>query len=138
MSNPHSEHLNRLMSELRETQRAMGEAQRRLRELRVTETAPRKVVSVTVRHGGAVEDVKFPTAAYKRMPPAELAGVLVDAIAAAQRRVAEEAAEVMSPHMPAGFDAKALFTGDVDAASFEVPDSGLSDVLRDLLPDSRN
>ncbi|QFZ18585.1 YbaB/EbfC family nucleoid-associated protein [Saccharothrix syringae] len=135
MSNPYSEQLSRLMAEYRETQRAMVEAQQRLRSLSVTETAPRRVVSVTVGHGGRVEDIKFPTAAYKRMPPTELASALLDAIAAAQRRAVDEAAEVMAPHMPAGVDARALLSGDVEASSFEVPQSGVSDILRDLMSD---
>ncbi|WP_367129241.1 YbaB/EbfC family nucleoid-associated protein [Saccharothrix sp. HUAS TT1] len=133
MSDQHTEHLEQLFAQLREQQRLMAETQQRLQEIQATVTAPRRVVSVTVGHGGRVTDVKFPTAAYKKMPPAELAGVLVDTIAEAQRKVGDEAAELLAPQMPAGLDAKAIFSGEFDAKSFVPPESGLPESLRAAL-----
>ncbi|WP_306750423.1 YbaB/EbfC family nucleoid-associated protein [Saccharothrix yanglingensis] len=133
MPSSHTEQLDQLLTQFQEQQRAMVEIQRRLREIRVTATAPRKVVSVTVGHGGHVTDVKFPTAAYKKMPPAELAGVLVDTIADAQRKAADEAAALMAPQMPPGLDAKAMFSGELDVEAFTPPESGLPEPLRAVL-----
>ncbi|MGM1060381.1 YbaB/EbfC family nucleoid-associated protein [Saccharothrix sp. Mg75] len=133
MSDAHTEQLGRLLAEYREQQQALLDVQSRLKDIRATATAPRRSVSVTAGHGGGVEEIKFPTAAYKRMAPAELAAALVDTIAAAQRKAADEAADLMAPHMPPGFDAKAVVAGELDPAMFEIPELGPNRSLNDLL-----
>ncbi|XVS67709.1 YbaB/EbfC family nucleoid-associated protein [Actinosynnema sp. CA-299493] len=130
MSTPHTEQLDQLLAQFQEQQRALVETQRKLREIRATATAPRNVVAVTVGHGGLVIDVKFPTAAYKRMPPAELSAALVSTITEAQRKAATEAAELIAPQLPPGMDAKAMFSGEMDLESFVMPESGLPESLR--------
>lgn len=132
MSTPHAEQLEQLLSQFEEQQRALVEVQRKLRAISATAVSPRKVVSVTAGHGGVIEEVKFPTAAYKRMAPVELAAVLTDTIAKAQRAATDEAAELMAPHMPPGIDAKAAFSGRIEDLGAMLPKSGIPEALRDL------
>ena len=133
MPSSHTEQLDQLLTQFQQQQRAMVEIQQRLREIRVTVTAPRRVVSVTVGHGGHVTDVKLPTAAYKKMPPVELAGVLTETIANAQRKAADEAAALMAPHMPPGLDAKAMFAGELDIEALTLAESGLPIISADTM-----
>lgn len=97
-------------------------------------TAPRQVVAVTAGHGGVVKDIKFPTGAFKRMTPGELAAVLVKAIGDAQQQATREAAAVVAPTLPAGVDAEKLFSGGLDLQSALSPEPPpLQDITRDLL-----
>jgi DNA-binding protein YbaB len=92
------------------------EARHRMAAISSTVTAPRQVVSVTVGRHARVTAVKFPTDAYRRMAPAELAKVLMETIEAAQEKAMTEIAEIMAPMLPIGFDTQAMLRGD---SSFE-------------------
>lgn len=133
MSDPYTDEYDRLVGEYQQQYRRLADTQRRLREIACTVTAPRRVVSVTVGHGGVVTEVAFPTSAYKRMTPTELAAVVLETITAAREQATAEAATVLAPSMPAGVDAQALLSGSVDLQSMlpETPD--VSDATRDLL-----
>lgn len=121
MSSPHSDQIEELRTEFRRQFAELQDTQRRLGELSCTVTAPRQVVSVTVGHGGVVKDVKFPTGAYKRMAPTELAAALLKTITDAQQQIAGQAAEVIAPTLPPGLDARKLFSGDIDLQSVLAP-----------------
>lgn len=92
----------------------MQEVHAAMRALTATAVSPRREVSVTAVWGGAVSEVKFPTAAYKRLPMAELSAILQTTIAEAQRKVNDAAADLMAPALPSGLDARALMNGDLD------------------------
>ncbi|MFI9005942.1 YbaB/EbfC family nucleoid-associated protein [Actinosynnema sp. NPDC053489] len=134
MTNPHSEQIEHLMAQYRRQFAELQETQRRLREISCTVTAPRQVVAVTAGHGGVVKDIKFPTGAFKRMTPGELASVLVKAIGDAQQQATREAAAVVAPTLPPGVDAEKLFSGGVDLQSALTPEPPpLQDITRDLM-----
>ncbi|MCE7006378.1 YbaB/EbfC family nucleoid-associated protein [Kibdelosporangium philippinense] len=84
---------------------------RQLAEIEVTVTAPRNVVSVTVGQHGQVRSVQFPTTAYRRLTPSELAATVMDTIAKAQAESRDKMAELMAPMTPPGFDLKAMMDG---------------------------
>jgi len=128
-----SEQLEQLMAQYRKQFEELSEIQHKLREISCTVTAPRQAVTVTVGHGGAVTDIKFPTGAYKRMPPAELAKAVLKAITDAQQQVSREAAEVVAPSLPAGIDAQELFSGKADLQSLLSPEPELQDSVRDIM-----
>jgi DNA-binding protein YbaB len=117
MSSPHADRVEQLQEQLRQQLTELRETQQKLGELSCTVTAPRQTVSVTVGYGGFVKDVKFPTGAYKRMAPAELASALLKVIADAQSQVAAKSAEVLAPSMPAGVDVHKVFRGEADLPS---------------------
>ena len=133
MDYPHSEQLHQLMSQYRRQLAEVGETQRKLREISCTASAPRQAITVTVTHGGVVSDIKFPSGAYRRMAPAELASVLLKTLAEAQQLARRAAAEVVAPTLPPGMDAQKLFSGEVDLRSLLKPEPELQDVTRDLM-----
>ncbi|MFB9909028.1 YbaB/EbfC family nucleoid-associated protein [Allokutzneria oryzae] len=133
MSTSYTEQVEHLMAQYREQYEALQRTQRRLREISCTVTAPRQTVSVTAGHGGVITDVKFPTGAYKRMAPAELAAAVLSTITEAQDKAAAEAAEAVAPSLPPGVDARKLFTGDVDLQSLLSPEPQLNDAVRDVM-----
>lgn len=133
MSSPQSEQIEQLREQYRRQFAELRDTQQRLAELSCTVTAPRQVVVVTVGHGGAVKDVRFPGAAHKRMAPAELASVVLKTIVDAQRQVAGQAAEVIAPTLPPGVDARKLMSGDVDLQSLLSPEPGVHDATRDAM-----
>jgi DNA-binding protein YbaB len=106
--------IENLRAEQRRRFEELGKTQDQLRALSHTVVAPRRVVSVTVGHGGAVKDIKFPNGAYKNLAPAELASVVLKTIKDAQDQVALEAADIIAPTLPPGMDARKLFTGEAD------------------------
>lgn len=116
-SSPHAERVEQLKEQLQQQLAELHETQQKLSEVSCTVTAPRQTVSVTVGYGGFVKDVKFPTGAYKRMAPSELASAVLKAIADAQSQVAAKSADVLAPSMPAGVDVHRLFRGEADLTS---------------------
>jgi DNA-binding protein YbaB len=92
----------------------LREMQGRLGEISCSVTSARQVVSVTVGFQGRVSDVKFPTGAYKRMAPAELAAVVLSTINEAHVRAQVASAEVIAPTMPAGVNALDVVEGKAD------------------------
>lgn len=106
-----------LMQTYRQQWGKLQDVQAKMRELSCSATAPRRVVSVTVGYGGVVSDITFPTSAYKRMAPAELAGVILSTMQEAQEQARSEMADLVSPGFPSRLDVKALMKGDVDLQS---------------------
>jgi DNA-binding protein YbaB len=82
--------------------------------VRATATAPRQVVSVTVGGRGEVVDIKFPSTAYRNLPPAELSAVILRTIEKAREQALEAAAEVLDPLLPAALSARDLLSGTAD------------------------
>ena len=133
MSTSNAEQFEQLVAQYREQHATLRESQRRLAEIACTATAPRRTVAVTAGHGGVIKDIKFPTGAYKRMAPAELAAAVLGAITEAQEQATAEAAVVMAPSLPAGVDAAELFSGRADLRSLLPSVPQLSDVVRDVM-----
>jgi hypothetical protein len=133
MSDPRSEKLDHLREEYRRKLGQVQETQRLLKEISCTVTSPRKEVSVTVAHGGVVKEVKFPTAAFKRMAPTELATLLTKTIADAQQAATRETAAVFAPTLPPGIDATRLFSGEVDLHEMLPEEPVFPEHLRDAI-----
>ena len=112
-----SDEAKQRMQTYREQWEKLQEVQVKMREMSCTATAPRRVVTVTVGYGGVVSDISFPTSAYKRMAPAELAGAVLSTMQEAQEQVRSEMADLVSPGLPSRLDVKALMKGDVDLQS---------------------
>jgi hypothetical protein len=121
------------LAQYREQVARLGETQRRLGEIACTAVAPRQAVSVTVGHGGVVTAISFPTGAYKRMAPKELAAVLMDTVHAAREMAIDEAGEILAPSLPPGLNARAMLTGQVDLPSLLPTNPGMSEQSREIL-----
>jgi hypothetical protein len=133
MSDPYAAEYERLYADYQQRYQRIVETQRRLREISCTATSPRKSVSVTVGHGGVVTDVSFPTSAYKQLPPAELASVVLETITAARELATAEAATIVAPSVPEGVNVHALLSGSMDLQSLLPKDPDVSDATREMM-----
>jgi YbaB/EbfC DNA-binding family len=104
--------------------------QHQMQAVTATVVAPRQVVSVTVGNGGQVTELKFPTAAYKNLSAAELASTIVKTIRQAAAEALDKAADLLSPMLPFGMDARQLLSGQLDVSS-ALPES-VDDITRFL------
>ncbi|WP_165777680.1 YbaB/EbfC family nucleoid-associated protein [Amycolatopsis antarctica] len=133
MSAPNTEELEQLLAQYRRQYEGIQETQRSLKEISCTVTSPRRTVSVTAKHGGLISDVSFPTSAYKRMAPKELAAAITETIEKAQSEAAGEAADLLAPSMPEGVDVHKLFRGEGDLQSLMPQSPRGSSTLDELL-----
>ena len=126
--------LDQMLDDYQRRRSFLTDVHTRMKSLTGTATSPRREVSVTVQHTGAVVDITFSGTAYKRLPPRELTDLILKTMAAAIEKAVEQAAEVMSPIMPAGMDAKQLLAGKVGMETF-LPSSGprMADAVREQL-----
>jgi YbaB/EbfC DNA-binding family len=128
-----SERVENLFEQYRKQQDGLGALTRRMNEIRATATSPRREVEVTVGHHGAVTNLRFPSGAYKRMTPKELAEVVLATIASAQSLAHDQAAEILSPLLPAGVNARDLVSGKLAPAVLAPEQPNLTNHLREQL-----
>lgn len=88
------------------------EMRTKLAAVTATAKAPRQAVVVTVNGQGQVTDLKFPTDAYKRMAPAELASTITKTINDARDQARRQSADLLSPVLPPGVSVDAIVKGD--------------------------
>jgi DNA-binding protein YbaB len=131
MEVPFETTMQQLLDEFHQQREAMLAAQRKLRSVSGTATAPKRAVKVTVGCQGEITELSFPTQAYRTMAPAELAAAVTETIATARAKAMHAMSELMAPLLPAGVSARDAAAGKVDLASF-VPD-GLPRSLDELL-----
>jgi hypothetical protein len=117
------DHVAKLFAEYERERSSLGELQERMRALRASATSPRREVTVTVGQSGVLTDLRFPTGAYKRMPPAELRAVILRTFLEAKDSVQAKAAEILAPIVPEGIDPAKLARGDADVDMF-LPEEG--------------
>ena len=111
MASEHRRRIEDLYEQYQRQRQGLGDLQRRMQAISVTAYSPRREVAVTVGYTGVVSDITFPNSNYRRLAPQELSSMLMRAIADAKDRAAAEAAEVLTPLLPAGIDAKTLVSG---------------------------
>ena len=104
-----------LLAGYREKIAKQGELRRRLAEISGTATASRNVVKVTVNGQGQVRSIDFPTGAYKRTPPKDLAKSIMETIEQAREQATEAVRELMTPELPAGLNFIEMLQGKADA-----------------------
>ena len=114
MSAPLEQQLDEAMSHYRDQRAGALDYQRRLGEVAATATSPRRVVTVTVGGQGQVTDISFPTGAYKRMAPAELAAAIMSTLDEARDKALDQAADLLAPMLPPGLDARSVMRGTAD------------------------
>jgi hypothetical protein len=107
--------------------------QRQIREVTATAMSPRREVAVTVGAQGALREISFPTSAYKRMAPQELAAVVMATLGAAHQEAAEQTANIVAPMMPAGIDAKAVLAGRAGAGDLMPTEPRMHPMIREQL-----
>lgn len=80
MSSPYDQQIEDLLEQYRRQRAEAVETRQRINGTTSTATAPRQAVKITVGAQGEVTAIEFPTGAYRRMAPKELADVLLTTI----------------------------------------------------------
>ncbi|WP_406634973.1 YbaB/EbfC family nucleoid-associated protein [Amycolatopsis sp. WGS_07] len=114
MSSQHEKMLEDAMSAYQRQRDHFAETRREVETATSTVTSARREVTATVGRTGELTELSFPTSAYKRMAPAELASVIVQTVSAAREKSIAAAAELMSPMLPPGISAQDLMSGKAD------------------------
>ena len=112
----YQEQAEQLVAEYEARRSRTGELRRKLGEIRETVTGPRGSMKVTVDAQGNVTALEFPTGAYKRMAPKELADALLETIGKAQEKAMESVGSVMTPEMPGSSNILEMMRAKADAA----------------------
>ncbi|MEC3997659.1 YbaB/EbfC family nucleoid-associated protein [Actinacidiphila sp. DG2A-62] len=133
MSTPYDQDIEELLALYRRQREEAAETRRRINEVTGTATAPRQAVKVTVGAQGDVTAIEFPTGAYRRMAPKELADALLATIREARAEALEKVAELTSLALPPGVKVADLLRGEVDPAAILPDDPAMPDTVRDYI-----
>jgi len=114
MGSGYEQELEESLARYRQRRQELADFQRGMAAIAVTVTAPRRVVTVTMGNAGEIREIKFPTAAYRSMTPAELATVVTRTIEDARSEALDRAAELLAAMLPPGVDARQLVRGKGD------------------------
>jgi DNA-binding protein YbaB len=107
------ERLERMFEQYREQREGLGALTEKMAAVTATAASARREVEVTVGRNGVVTDVRFPTSAYRRMTPRELADTIMATITEAKEEVQEQSAAILAPMMPPGADVQGMLAGRV-------------------------
>lgn len=133
MADETDSHLDALYEEYQRQRANLADLHRRMSEVSGTAVSPRREVSVTVTNQGAITELKFPTNAYKKLAPTELAELLTSTIAKAQEQVRGQSADIIAPLLPEGIDAGAIMAGSADIGKMLPEDPQPHSLVRDQL-----
>jgi DNA-binding protein YbaB len=137
MSLPFDGEIEVLMEEYRKRRARTAELQRQIREISATGTTPRQTIKVKVGAQGDLQGIEFPTDAYKRMAPNELAEAIMSATAEAKVKATAMLRELMQPMLPPGVDFDDLVQGKADLAKALPSDPAMPDAVRDYIGTGR-
>jgi DNA-binding protein YbaB len=124
--------LEELMKQYRQKREEAEENYRRIGEIEATATAVRQTVKVTVGALGQIKSIEFPTGAYRRMAPKELAAALLDTIEEAKAEALKKVDEAV-PSPLSGVSSSALLQGDFDMNDLLPETPPMADSIRDYL-----
>jgi DNA-binding protein YbaB len=133
MPGPYDQQIEDLLEQYRRQRDEAAETRRRINETTSTVTAPRQTVKITVGAQGEVTAIEFPTGAYRRMPPRELADVLLTTLRQARAEALEGVAGVLAGRLPPGVTVPDLLQGRVDPAAVLPEDPAMPDSVRDYV-----
>lgn len=137
MSLPFDGEIEVLMEEYRKRRARTAELQRQIREISATGSTPRQTVKVKVGAQGELQSIEFPTGAYKRMAPNELAEAIMAAAAEARAKATDALRELMQPVLPRGIDFDDLVQGKADLTKALPSDPAMPDAVRDYIGTGR-
>jgi hypothetical protein len=114
MASPYEKMLEDALGAYQRQRERLTDVKDRMDSLTSTATSARREVTATVGRTGELTELSFPTSAYKRMAPAELASVIVRTISEARQASIAASAEELAPMLPPGFSAQDMMSGKVD------------------------
>ena len=133
----YSAEIEELLAKYRERRSKAGELQRQITAVTGTATAQRQTVKITVNVQGEITALEFPTGAYKRMAPAELAEVITSTQQAAKAKALESMKSMLLPEMPNGLNFMDLMQGKADLAAAIPVEPPMLDEVRDYINTGR-
>jgi DNA-binding protein YbaB len=137
MTSPYDQQIEDLLQQYRTQREEAVETRRRINEITGTATAPRQVVKVTVGAQGEVTGIEFPTTGYRRLPPKELAEILMTTIQQARADALERVGDLMSTQLPPGVTMGGLLRGEVDPALVLAEDPTMPESVREYVDKGR-
>ncbi|QRP46399.1 YbaB/EbfC family nucleoid-associated protein [Amycolatopsis sp. FDAARGOS 1241] len=117
MNAPYQKMLEEALGAYQRQRQRYDDTRKQVEALTTTVTSARREVTATVSRTGELTDLSFPTPAYKRMAPAELASVIVKTVEEARQKSIAASAEALAPMLPPGLNALDLMNGRVDVRS---------------------
>jgi DNA-binding protein YbaB len=117
----------------RELRQDAMETQRQMREISGTAVSKRQTVKVTVNVHGEISALEFPTGAYKRMTPTELAEAIKTTTQEAKAKALEDLNALMEPKLQTGLSFKDLIQGKADLAAALPEDPKMPDEVADYI-----
>ncbi|MCY0960245.1 MULTISPECIES: YbaB/EbfC family nucleoid-associated protein [unclassified Streptomyces] len=133
MSSPYDQQIEDLLEQYRRQRAEAVETRQRINGTTSTATAPRQAVKITVGAQGEVTAIEFPTGAYRRMAPKELADVLLTTIRQARSEALEGVAAVLAEGLPPGVTVPDLLQGRVDPGTVLPEDPAMPDSVREYV-----
>jgi DNA-binding protein YbaB len=137
MTRSYEQEIEELLAQYRERRTHAGELQQKMRELTATAVSPRQTVKVSVGAQGDLVSIEFPTGAYKRMAPNELAEAILTTVREAKGKATEALTQLMMPEMPAGLNFLDLIQGKADLATAMAAEPPILDEVRDYVHSGR-
>ncbi|MET9915384.1 YbaB/EbfC family nucleoid-associated protein [Streptomyces sp. NPDC006476] len=133
MTTPYDRQIEELLQEYRRQRENALALRSRINETTGAATAPKQVVKVTVSAQGEVTAIEFPTGAFRRLAPKELADVLMSTIQQARVKAMTAVGELMNPHLPAGVTTADLLEGKADPTALLSEEPAMPDSVRDYV-----
>ncbi len=132
MPGPYDQQIEDLLDQYRRQRDEAAETRRRINETTSTVTAPADGEDHR-RRPGEVTAIEFPTGAYRRMAPKELADVLLTTLRQARAEALEGVSGVLADRLPPGVTVPDLLQGRVDPAAVLPADPAMPDSVRDYV-----
>jgi DNA-binding protein YbaB len=100
--------------ELRRRQEGLQAEHGRLKETPTQVTSKDGLLTVTLNGGGQLTSVRFNSQKFRRMAPAELGMILVEAISRAQTESRDRVLHAYQRFLPPGFNARDVMNGEAN------------------------
>jgi len=107
--------------------------QRQMLEISGTAVSKRQTVKITVNVHGEITSIEFPTGAYKRMTPTELAEAIKSTAQEAKAKALDDLNELMQPKMNTGLSFKDLIQGKADLTAALPEEPPMTDAVADYV-----
>ncbi|WP_326782854.1 YbaB/EbfC family nucleoid-associated protein [Streptomyces sp. NBC_00151] len=129
---PFDDQIAELLADYQRERENVMDLQQKLASVSCSAAAPRNTVKVTVGAQGDISGLEFPTKAYRKMTPKELADAILKAVSDARNKAKIEVAELMAVQLP-GANITAWMEGTPDLQGILPEEPQISDGLREYL-----
>ncbi|AUY53477.1 YbaB/EbfC family nucleoid-associated protein [Streptomyces sp. CB01881] len=133
MPSPYDQQIEDLLAQYERQREEAAETRRRIAATTATATDPRQAVKVTVGAQGELTAVEFPTGAYRRMAPKELADLLLATAGQARAQALEAVTTVVTDGLPPGVSLGDLLQGRVDPAALLPEEPAMPEAVREYV-----